>query len=147
MQLNQATDYALRAVLYLANSSPQQVIPAQVIAETEEIPIRFLLKIMRSLIQAGIIKSYRGTVGGYMLAKRPEEITLLDVVQAVEGPVYLNRCLLDPKYCNKNGTATCAIHEALENIEKNLVRGLNSYNFGELAGKKRKKVKNLSFLC
>ncbi|NLI90803.1 MAG: Rrf2 family transcriptional regulator [Peptococcaceae bacterium] len=135
MQLNQATDYAFRAVLYLANNTSQEIIPAQTIADAEEIPMRFLLKIMRSLIQNGIVKSYRGIEGGYALAKLPEEITLLDVVQAVEGPVHLNRCLIDPKYCSKNGADTCAIHEALENIEKNLVSGLRNRNFAELVGK------------
>jgi Rrf2 family protein len=136
MQLNQATDYALRAVLHLVNVPAQEIVPAQTIAEKEEVPIRFLLKIMRSLIEAGIVKSFRGIDGGYALAKRPEEITLLDVVQAVEGPVYLNRCLLDPRYCNRNGTDTCSIHAALADIEQNLVKKLAAYNFRELAGKK-----------
>lgn len=136
MQLNRATDYALRAVLYLVKRLPEEIVPAQTIAESEEIPMRFLLSIMRSLIQAGIIKSYRGVDGGYSLAKQPQEITLLDVVEAVEGPVWLNRCLLDAKYCSKNAAGYCEVHRALEAIQTGLVRELGGYNFAELTGKK-----------
>jgi len=133
MQLTQATDYAFRAVLYLARFASEEFINAQVIAEKEEIPMRFLLKIMRSLIKAGIVKSHRGVGGGYSLNKMPEEITLLDVVEAVEGPVIVNRCLISPQYCNKNWSGQCAIHRALFDIQNGLVNQLAKYNFLEIA--------------
>lgn len=71
MRLNQATDYAFRAVLYLAQLPPGEVVEAQVIARHEGIPMRFLLKILRLLTKAGIIYSYRGVGGGYALARPP----------------------------------------------------------------------------
>ena len=76
MQLTQATDYAFRTVQHLTAAETGAIVRAQSIAEREEIPLRFLLKIMRSLTQAGIIKSYRGVEGGYALARPPEQITL-----------------------------------------------------------------------
>ncbi|HHV65427.1 MAG TPA: Rrf2 family transcriptional regulator [Peptococcaceae bacterium] len=139
MQLNQATDYAFRAVMHLVLSLPKEIVPAQTIAESEHIPMRFLLKIMRYLLQAGIVKSYRGIEGGYGLAKRPEDITLLDVVKAIEGEIAINRCLLDPKYCSKNGVGTCEIHNALEAIQNKLTEELARYNFAELAEKNAQK--------
>ncbi|BCV22642.1 RrF2 family transcriptional regulator [Moorella sp. Hama-1] len=134
MRLNQATDYAFRAVLYLARLEPGTLAEAQAIATHEEIPMRFLLKIMRSLVQAGIVKSYRGASGGFALARPAREITLLDVVEGVEGPVTINRCLLDPGYCNRHGAPGCPVHLALGSIQDTLRRELAHYNFADLAG-------------
>jgi Rrf2 family protein len=132
MQLNQATDYAFRAVLYLTRFGSEEVVNAQVIAEKEEIPMRFLLKIMRSLIKAGIVKSYRGVDGGYSLAKPPQDITLLDVLEAVEGPVKINRCLIEHEYCSKKWANHCPIHQVLNGIQSNLLNDLASCNFAQL---------------
>lgn len=132
MWFNQATDYAFRAVLHLAKGPEGQIMTAQSIAEEEKIPMRFLLKIMRALTQEGIVKSYRGNGGGYTLFKKPEDITLLDVVTAIEGPINLHRCLHDHRACNKNQTGDCSIHQALGQIEHNLIVGLRSQRFREL---------------
>ncbi|AGL02455.1 RrF2 family transcriptional regulator [Desulfoscipio gibsoniae] len=133
MRLNQATDYAFRAVLYLSSLPKGQVIEARVIAENEKIPIRFMLKILRLLTQAGIVESYRGVGGGYALAKVPGEITLKDVVEAVEGPVRINRCLIAPEECNKRNTAKCSIHKALYSIQQTINRELERYDFDTLS--------------
>lgn len=113
MILNRATDYAFRAVLYLSLLPPGRVVEAKVISEDEHIPMRFVLKILRTLSQAGIVQSYRGVKGGYALARPPAEITMLDVIEAMEGPVRLNRCLISPEECNKRYTSRCPIHRAL----------------------------------
>lgn len=133
MKLNQATDYAFRAVYYLAQLPKGQVVEARVIAEDEKIPTRFLLKILRLLTAAGIVESFRGVSGGYKLAREPQEITLLDVVEAVEGPMEINGCLVDPKNCNKNHTARCSLHQALNSIRKTVNQEFSSYNFGNLS--------------
>ena len=132
MKLNQATDYAFRAVYYLSGLPKGQLVEAKVIAETEKIPSRFLLKILRSLTAAGIVESYRGVSGGYTLAKEPKEITMKDVVEAVEGPIELNRCLVDPGECNKNHTARCPLHRALFSIRETLNKELASRSFADL---------------
>ncbi|MEW6273783.1 MAG: Rrf2 family transcriptional regulator [Bacillota bacterium] len=135
MQLNQATDYAFRAVLHLAGSAPGEVVTAQEIARREKVPLRFLLKIMRSLVEAGIVKSVRGVTGGYALARPPGKITLLDVVEAVEGPVRLNRCLIDQEYCTKRWANRCPVHQILEVIQNAVIQELARRNFAELAQK------------
>jgi Rrf2 family protein len=132
MKINQATDYAFRAVFYLSLLPRGQVVEAKLIAEDENIPTRFLLKIFPQLIKAGIVESQRGNRGGYSLAKKPEEITLKDVLEAVEGPVMVNRCLLSPEGCNKNHTAICPIHQALLNIQQTMNTELEKYDFETL---------------
>lgn len=133
MRLNQATDYAFRAVHHLSRLPRGKVVEARLIAEEEHIPIRFLLKILRSLARAGIVESYRGVSGGYALAKSPGEITMKDVVEAVEGPVRINRCLIDPEECNKRQTSSCAMHRALFSIQQAFEGELEKYDFETLS--------------
>ena len=92
MKLNQATDYAFRMVLHMALLPSGSKITGAVLAEQELIPERFLLKIMRSLIAAGIMKSFRGVDGGFALNRSPQEISLLDVIKM---------CIRD-RPCNRN---------------------------------------------
>ncbi|MHB1166996.1 MAG: RrF2 family transcriptional regulator [Carboxydocellales bacterium] len=132
MNINQATDYAFRAVLFLSKQPPGMLVEAQTIAKQEVIPMRFLLKLMPSLIKAGLIKSQRGVGGGYSLAKSPQEITLYDVLEAMEGPVHLNRCLENYGSCSKNGAPACRIHQTLANVQSQLVLELQKHNFGDL---------------
>ncbi len=131
MNINQASDYGFRAVLYLAQSGTE-VVEAQTIAQNEVMPIRYLLKIMPYLIKAGIVRSQRGIGGGYALARNPRDITLLDVIEAIEGPIRLNRCLLDEGYCSKQGPPDCRIHQALAGIQQKLNDELSSHNFADL---------------
>lgn len=136
MELNRATDYAFRAVLYLSRLPRGQVVEAKVIAEDEKIPSRFLLKIFRLLSQAGIVESFRGVNGGYSLAKRPGEITMKEVLEAVEGPIHINRCLIAPEECNKRHTGICPLHKALFSIQQTINQELANYNFETLSKQK-----------
>ena len=132
MQITQATDYALRALSYLGQQAPEEGrMSAKEIAEEQKIPIRFLLKIMRQLMYEGIVKSYRGNSGGYALAKPPQDITLLDVVEALEGKIILNRCLEDPDLCNRNAAEYCKIHAALQEIQDEVVVQMQQYTLAD----------------
>ncbi|HWI54833.1 MAG TPA: Rrf2 family transcriptional regulator [Desulfobacteria bacterium] len=135
MNINQATDYAFRAVLFLAGQPPGKVVEAQQISRQEVIPMRFLLKIMPSLIKAGVVRSQRGVGGGYMLAKTPSEINFLDIVEAIEGPIHINRCLEDYSYCSKKGAPECQVHRALADIQQKLVSDLKSHKIGDILRK------------
>lgn len=139
MQFKQATDYAFRAVLNLALVTPGTVIKAQVLADEEAIPPRFLMKIMRSLIQAGLVASFRGVDGGFILAKAPEEITLLDVVNAMEGPLEIQRCLGDRELCNKHCSVACPVHSVLDLLQQQFTRGLQEATFATLVEKMDRK--------
>ncbi len=130
--LNQATDYAFRAVLYLSSLPPGEVVEAKVISESQHIPLRFLLKILRMLTKAGIVKSYQGIGGGYALGKKPVEITLKDVLEAIEGPIRINKCLIDPDFCSKQGAPHCPVHRVLNSIQQAISQEFAKYNFEQL---------------
>jgi Rrf2 family protein len=132
MQINQATDYSFRVVLYLSAQPRGEVVEANTIAQTQCIPMRYLFKIMPSLTRAGIITSQRGVGGGYMLAKDPAEISLLDVIEAIEGPIRLNRCLIDAQYCSKHGPPECPVHNALAAIQQRLNAEFDRVKFADL---------------
>lgn len=133
MQFNQATDYAFRLVLHLAGTAEGAIVNGQTISENQHIPSRFLLKISRYLIKAGLLKSYRGVEGGFALARRPEDINLYDVVEAMEGPIVIHRCLGDREACNRQCTHQCPVHKALHGIQNQLVAGLKKVTFADLA--------------
>lgn len=132
MRLNQATDYAFRAVFHLSCLPRGQIIEGRLIAEEENIPMRFSLKIFRHLTKAGIVESHRGVNGGYSLAKPPEKITLLDVIEAMEGPIRINRCLISSEECSKKYADKCPIHNALFSIQEALFNEFGRYDFQTL---------------
>ena len=117
MRLNQATDYAFRMVLYLSTLPEGTKITGAALAEKQHIPERFLLKIMRSLTAAHIMKSYRGVEGGFALQRSPADITLLDVIEAEEGHTALQRCVGDMEKCTRDCGGMCSINA----LKKNLV--------------------------
>lgn len=138
MQLNQATDYAFRAMLHMGGLAPGTVVSTQTLAENEAIPPRFLLKIMRSLHQAGLIHSHRGAEGGFSLARPAGEISLLDIIEAMEGPVAIHRCLGDRESCNKHCSHECPVHATLAKLQEQLVAGLRQATLLSLVEKKGK---------
>ncbi|MCL2335862.1 MAG: Rrf2 family transcriptional regulator [Firmicutes bacterium] len=132
MKLNQATDYAFRAVLYLSQCSGEEVVEARVIADHEHIPMRFMLRILLKLVRAGIVKSFRGVRGGYALAKTPRQITMRDVIEAIEGPICISSCLHAPDGCSKGNPAQCSVHEVLLSIQRVMNEKLEECNFETL---------------
>lgn len=136
MKITQEADYGLRVVLFLCSLGYGEKIEAKAIAEKENVPIRFLLKLLRKLAQANIVRSYRGVSGGYSINKLPEEITMRDVIECIDGPICVNRCIYDPSFCTANKTNHCTVHMALSNIQQNLVKELNNVNFKDLIERK-----------
>lgn len=132
MRITQEADYALRIILHLSKNGIDARVDAKSISESEGIPTRFTLKILRKLTKAGLTKSYRGVGGGYSLNRKPASITMRDVIEAIDGPIYINRCLYDKEYCNLHRTNTCDIHRELNKIRKTLIEELESVNFNDL---------------
>ncbi|MES1213262.1 MAG: Rrf2 family transcriptional regulator [Singulisphaera sp.] len=90
MKLSRTVVYAIQATLQLAQSKTGGPVPCSQLAAANSMPERFLLQILRSLVTHGILNSTRGVVGGYTLQRKPNEITLLDVYEAIEGPLASN---------------------------------------------------------
>ncbi|MFA5354936.1 MAG: Rrf2 family transcriptional regulator, partial [Thermodesulfovibrionales bacterium] len=103
MQITRETDYAVRCVTYLVLKQ-DQVVMVDEIASENLIPKSFLSKILQKLVKAGIVKSYRGVKGGFQLAREPKKISLLDVVEATEGPLSLNQCVIDENRCCRSNS-------------------------------------------
>lgn len=108
MELTRKGDYAIRGIIYLASQPPNKISLLSEIAMAVDVPQTFLAKIFQQFSKTGIVKSFRGTGGGFLLAGPPENITLLQVVEAVEGPILPNRCVLKPGECERD--SFCTVH-------------------------------------
>lgn len=93
LQVPRRVDYGLRAVIYLSGRDPEKCCSIAEIAEQQGVPRKFLEKIIQDLVRGGLIKSKRGSTGGYQLARAAEEISFCDVIEALEGPIAVNSCL------------------------------------------------------
>jgi Rrf2 family iron-sulfur cluster assembly transcriptional regulator len=123
------TDYALRALVHLA-SAPEQIVTAGEIAKSQDVPVEFLQKIMQRFVRSGIVKSQRGAQGGFMLAKKPTEVTVQDVVEMMQGPVVMNRCLLGKDGCPR--APKCPLKNSWIDVEKKLANYMASITLKDL---------------
>jgi len=96
MKLTRGSEYGIRGILYLAQHSNIRVSMLSAIAASQDIPPLFLAKIFQALAKAGLVKSHRGAKGGFSLARPAKEITVKDVIEAVEGPIDLTRDQMSP---------------------------------------------------
>lgn len=93
LELSRKSDYALRAVIYLARISDERFGRVSEIARAKDIPQAFLAQILPLLANHGLVKSQQGAHGGYALARAPETISFLEIIESVEGPLRLNKCV------------------------------------------------------
>jgi Rrf2 family iron-sulfur cluster assembly transcriptional regulator len=93
MQIPRRVDYGLRAVIYLSGQDPEKCCSITEIAKHQGVPKKFLEKIIRDLIRGRLIKSKRGSCGGYTLARAADAISFCDVIEALEGPISVNACM------------------------------------------------------
>jgi Rrf2 family protein len=87
MRLTRASSYALHAVVYMANQKQNRPVPSHLIARARGVPERFLLKVLKPLVSARILHSVKGPNGGYRLARPANSVSMLEIVEAVDGPV------------------------------------------------------------
>ena len=130
MQITKQADYAVRAVLHLAEIKKGGRAPTSKIATEKHIPPSFLAKIISQLSVAGIVETSRGARGGVALARDPREITLLEVVEAIDGPIHVNECVKNPDACPFGGN--CKVHEVWCKAQADLISKLAGTDFGSL---------------
>jgi Rrf2 family protein len=110
MQITRAGEYGVLGLLCLARRESGQVVMIDEVSREEKIPKSFLAKIFQSLARAGLVRSNRGTGGGFTLAKAPAEITTLDIIEAIEGRIAFQRCLEAPSDCpHVGGCPLCGL--------------------------------------
>jgi len=131
MQITRATEYAVRSALHLAFEPSGRVVPRREIASAREIPEQFLGKIAQRLARAGIIRIHQGARGGYELLVPARRLTLLAVVEAAEGDLVLNTCVMHPRTCSR--TCICAAHRVWAEARRQLRATLGAVTFAELA--------------
>ena len=139
MHMTLETDYAVRIVSCLVTAGRRM--DAKSIAEETSVTLRFSLKILRKLVAGGIIKSYKGTQGGYELAREPKEISLNDVIETVEGPFYISRCLGGDYQCGHNDTSSgcsCPFREVYDQISEDVSKRLKAFTFDMLLSRRRR---------
>jgi Rrf2 family protein len=130
MEISRRTDYGVRVILDLATLPHTQRASTQEIAERQSIPSPFLAKIISQLSLAGLVTTFRGAGGGVTLARPPSEISLLHVIEALEGPIRLNRCLVEPNTCPKDGH--CPVHPIWAKAQTDLTELLGVTTFESL---------------
>jgi len=131
MEITRQADYAIRAMIYVAGLPPDSRVATAAISEAESIPLPFLTKVIAHLVRSGLVTTSRGMGGGVSVARPPEEITLLDVLEAVEGPISLNRCLLRGASCEVE--PYCAVHDVWVDVQAHLIAKLRSVTLSQLA--------------
>lgn len=129
MQITRQADYAVRAVLYLARLGQDQRAATSQIAEEQQIPPSFLAKIVSQLSVAGLLQTSRGARGGVSLARDPGQISLLEVVEAIDGPILLNECVADNGICSFGNE--CPIHDVWCGAQAELVQRLKNIYFSQ----------------
>jgi Rrf2 family protein len=130
MQITRQADYAVRAVLYLSGLDNGRRAPTSEIALKQHIPPSFLAKIVSQLSIAGIVQTSRGARGGVSLARAADEISLLEVVEAIDGPIMLNECVIDANACVFGNN--CPVQDVWCNAQENLVKTLSGTTFATL---------------
>ena len=130
MQLNITTDYAIRIVYYLALK--EETITASELASVLKIPVNYISKITKKLKAAEIVQACEGIKGGYALMKKPEMISLFDIVSSMEVTMKINRCLEPEGFCSRNATDYCNVHKALLNVQKTYEDALKSVTIADL---------------
>lgn len=101
MELTKAGDYGIFGVIYLAKQPKGRIVPLSEISKAENIPEKFLAKIFQSLARSGLIRSHRGAGGGFSLARPANKITVKELLESIQGPIYFTKCLSEFYDCDK----------------------------------------------
>ena len=131
MQLTLRGDYAVRVAVDLASQSPDVTVKTRDLGRRTGVPPAYLSKIVQALAHAGVVRTRRGALGGVSLLRPPNTITLREIIEAVEGPIYLNRCLVRPGLCPRD--CFCTAHPVWSRIQALVTGELDAVRLAELA--------------
>jgi Rrf2 family protein len=128
MKLSRTVAYAVRATLQLAKSDAATPVPCSQLAANGNMPERFLLQILRSLVTHGILRSTRGVDGGYALVRSPDEVSLLEVIEAIEGPLNTG----EPLTAGMSEESQLRLQDALRTVTDHSRRQLEAIKLSQL---------------
>ena len=136
LRLTSAADYAIRAMIHLACLPDGGVALRSEIAEAQYIPTSFMAKILRSLVRARLLRSSRGVNGGFALARPAAEINMLEIVEAIEGPLALTDCVPDPSGCG--WSVDCPASTVWAKVQNNVKGTLKATSLEDLVSTPRR---------
>ena len=131
MELTRKGEYAIRGIIFLARLPKGKIALISEIADATDVPQTFLAKIFQAFAKLGLVNSYRGTGGGFTLGRPPAMITLREVVEAVEGPIMPNRCLMGDGGCEHD--RKCLVHPVWRQVQEEVVKILDGVTIEDLA--------------
>jgi Rrf2 family protein len=131
LELTKRADYAIRAVVALASAAPGERLSVRRLAADRAIPVRFLPQIMTDLVRAGIVEGVTGRAGGYRLARPAGAISMLEIIEAIEGDSRRSTCVLRGGPCQWNGV--CDVHEVFAATQAAMLRELGGATIANLA--------------
>ena len=131
LRLSKKADYGLIAMKHLAVRGDHGSSSAREIAEQYDVPIELMAKVLQRLVQRGLLLSHQGTRGGYQLARGPAQISVADVIQAIEGPVTVTACTTDDRQCEQ--FLKCNVRDPLFKVRDRILRALGECTIAELA--------------
>ena len=131
MRITLESDYALRIVTALAEDG--EVVDAKTLSDNTSVTLRFTLKILHKLVLGGFVTSYKGVKGGYKIAKSPEEITLKSVIELIDGPIFIARCLEGGEECSLNpDKSSCIFHHIFDTISLDVAKKLSKITIKDI---------------
>lgn len=133
MKLSTRTRYGVRAILELAMSGNKGPLQLKIIAQRQDLSVKYLEQLMVVLKAAGFVRSVRGSKGGYMLAKAPDQIELIDVLHCLEGTVATVECVENKDYCVR--AADCAARDIWVKVQKAIEDVLKSMTLQDLVNR------------
>jgi Rrf2 family protein len=129
--LTRAADYAVRVMIHMATLPEGTRVQRSMLAQATEVPDSFMSKVLQELVRARMIASRRGVDGGFQLAVAAQTVSLLDVVQAIDGPMQLNQCVGANGNCDR--AVHCAAHLVWQEAQDAAAKVLKTANIADLA--------------
>jgi Rrf2 family protein len=131
LKLTKKADYGLIALRHLAAGPAGEAASAKEIADAYAIPLPLLSKVLQKLARGGLLLSVQGTNGGYKLARNPREISALEVIRTIDGPIILTACFTSHKGCDQS--VRCSVREPLRKVHERILAVLESISISEMA--------------
>ena len=131
LRLSKKADYALMAMKHLATHADRASASAREIAEQYDIPVELMAKVLQRLARSGLVISLQGTRGGYRLARQTTQISVADIIEAIEGPLKVTACSTEEENCGQY--AKCSVRDPLWKIKDRIVSALSDCSLQEIA--------------
>jgi len=129
-RLSKSTDYGIRILAHLARDGAGATHNAREVARALRLPVPMVSKVMKSLARAGVLESHRGAKGGFSLSQPPDELSVADMIAALEGPVALTECQIGPALCQHEGS--CSVQEPWSVINRSVQNTLSMVTLSDL---------------